>query len=351
MSDAIDGAVFEETMPAVEPADAFAGEAAPEILVERGDELRLRDFFALRLWPVALIPLLFTAFTSNLTAVRVADAISPLGRGAIYEDLFFQPPSIPLLARHLLPFGLPLTTETGYGYGLTNILQSNMLIGLGALLIGILLASAVTRRTNDAIYVAGPYFVYSAVSIALLWKDGKYFQGLTDAFPAVLGALLAPLLVGLIAKVIGTAMRNQGWLEADGGMYLQADEPALSAANISGGLSSVRSATAVNEDQLEDSTERITVAEAIGDSSQDTPVLLRHVALAKACPFCGNPKITPKTQSCGRCHRNIKLAIEHDDQPCPHCGGALVTGAEFCHHCTMWLKAAGEPVLDDLGVA
>src|SRR5687767_6063904 len=116
MSDVIGGTVF-EAAPAAEMVDAFAGEAAPEILVEAGDELRLRDFFAPRLWGAALIPLLFTAFTSNLTAVRVSDAISPLGRGAVYEDLFFQAPSIPLLARHLLPFGLPLTTETGYGYG------------------------------------------------------------------------------------------------------------------------------------------------------------------------------------------------------------------------------------------
>lgn len=320
MSDVLEGMAFAEApnaAPEAAPA-VVSAEITPEIIVESGGEgeLRLRDFFAPRLWAAAFIPLIFTAITSNMTVVRVSDAISPLGRGTPYEDLFFQPPTIPLLARHLLPFGLPLTTETGYGYGTTNILESNFLVGVLALLIGALLVSAVTRRTNDAIYVAGPYFIYSAISIGLLWNLGKYFQTLTDIFPGLLAALLIPLLVGLAAKIIGVWMRNQGWLEADLERF---ETPAYE--TVAAGSKPASSLA----------------ASGVGDNE---PHALRHVTHAMACPFCGNPKIAHENpHSCSRCHRNIGLAVEHAELPCPNCGEALVTGAEFCHHCTMWLKS------------
>jgi hypothetical protein len=329
---------FTEATIAAPEAAGGAVEIAPEILVEGEGELRLRDFFAPRLWAAALIPLIFTAITSNMTAVRVSDAISPLGRGTPYEDLFFQPAAIPLLGRHLLPFGLPLTTATGYGYGTTNILQSNMFVGVLALLIGALLVSAVTRRTNDAIHVAGPYFVYSALCIGLLWNAGKYFQNLTDIFPALLAALLLPMLIGLVAKIIGAWMRNQGWLEADMEFGSAGASPVYLGASAAGQFSELGRA------DLKDG--------AAADGGNFTggapalPVSLRHVTQAMACPFCGNPKIAHvNPHSCSRCHRNIGLAVEHDETPCPNCSEALVKGAEFCHHCTMWLKAYDEPEL------
>jgi vacuolar-type H+-ATPase subunit I/STV1 len=325
MSDVIDGVVYED---APELSEASAAEPAPEILVEGGDELRLLDFFAPRLWGAALIPLLFTAVTSTLTAVRVGDAISPFGGGTAYEDLYFQAPSIPLLARHLLPFGLPLTTDTGMGYGLTNVLQSNMLLGLGALLIGALLVAAVTRRTNDAIYAAGPYFVYSLLSILLLSRGGKYFQTATDTFPALLGALLAPLLVGLLAKLIAAAMRNAGWLEADMGY-------AMESVVLDVGAKPASPETPIDSTYAGEA--------GFATTLEGSPVTLHHVTQALACPFCGNPKIPHvNPHACGRCHRNIGLALEHPELPCMHCGGALVQGAEFCHHCSKWLH--GEPL-------
>jgi vacuolar-type H+-ATPase subunit I/STV1 len=330
VSDVLKGLAVTEASPAAPEAAASGAEIAPEIIVEGEGELRLRDFFAPRLWAAALIPLGFTAITSNMTMVRVSDAISPLGRGTPYEDLFFQAPTIPLLGRHLLPFGLPLTTPTGYGYGTTNILQSNMLVGVLALLIGALLVSAVTRRTNDAIHVAGPYFVYSALCIGLLWNAGKYFQNLTDIFPALLAALLVPMLIGLVAKIIGVWMRNQGWLEADD----------FATEELAGAGASTRPGDYAD-----------TVGRGLGPAPSEAgetqePLVLRHVSFAKACPFCGNPKITQKSpHACGRCHRNIGLAVEHDELPCPNCSEALVKGAEFCHHCTMWLKAYDEPGL------
>ena len=323
MSDVLEGMAFTEATGAASEAAGSAVEISPEIIVEGEGELRLRDFFAPRLWAAALIPLVFTAITSNMTMVRVSDAISPLGRGTPYEDMFFQAPAIPLLGRHLLPFGLPLTTQTGYGYGTTNILQSNMLVGVLALLVGALLVCAVTRRTNDAIHVAGPYFVYSAVCIGLLWNAGKYFQTLTDAFPALLAALLIPMLVGFIAKIIGAWMRNQGWLEADDFASTMTPEE------------QAKAAPAEHDGRTEQ-----------GEHPAASPVSLRHVTRAMACPFCGNPKIAHDSpHSCARCHRNIGLAVEHDELPCPNCEGALVKGAEFCHHCTMWLKAYDEPAM------
>ncbi len=338
MSDELEGVVLEDSAQPDETADEFAGESATEILVEGGDELRLRDFFAPRLWAAALIPLMFTAVTTNLTSVRVSDGISLLGRGTAYEDMYFQAPSIPLLARNLLPFGLPMTTETGYGYGMTNVLQTNMLVGLLALLVGALLVSAVTRRTNDAIYVSGPYFIYSVLTILLLSRGGKYFQTATDTFPALLGALLAPMLVGLVAKVIGAAMRNQGWLEADmayaGGTGVAERGGDWLEGRTTGSIQTISATGGVTRD----------------DDHTGGHEALRHVSRALACPFCGNPKITHDApHACGRCHRNIGLAVEHDELPCQHCGGALVTGAEFCHHCSMWLK--GEPLGDELEVA
>jgi len=361
MSDVLDGTAFEEGYPQAEiygleePAsaghDAFpaAMDAAPtpEILVEGEDELRLRDFFALRLWGAAWIPLLFTAVTSTLTAVRVSDAISPLGRGTPYEDLFFQAPTIPLAARWLLPFGLPLTTPTGYGYGQTTILMSSMLIGVVALLIGLLLVAAVTRRTNDAIYAAGPYFIYSCLAIIVLQRGGKYFQTATDVFPALLGALLAPVLIGFVAKFIGAWMRNQGWLEADLNMYRgEEEEPALRPQLVTAPATDAAASTGPVEQGPRGLTE------VIGSDTAPASARLRHVTLAKACPFCGNLKIQHENpHACSRCHRNIGLAIEHDELACPHCAEALVTGAEFCHHCTMWLKGYVEPLADELGVA
>jgi vacuolar-type H+-ATPase subunit I/STV1 len=331
VSDVIEGMVFAEAGNVAPEAagGALASETVPEIVVEGEGELRLRDFFAPRLWGAALIPLLFTAITSNMTAVRVSDAISPLSRGTAYEDLFFQPASIPLLARHLLPFGLPFTTDTGFGYTTTSILQSNLLVGVLALLVGALLVSAVTRRTNDAIYVAGPYFAYSCLCIALLWNAGTYFQTLTDLFPALLAALLAPLLVGVVAKIIGAWMRNLGWLEADLEQYA-AENAELSGSAVGDGL--------------------VPTAGAMNGSPTET---LQHVTYAMACPFCGNPKITHAApHSCGRCHRAINLAVEHPEHPCPSCAGALVTGAEFCHHCATWLKGVDEPLLvEELGAA
>jgi predicted RNA-binding Zn-ribbon protein involved in translation (DUF1610 family) len=90
----------------------------------------------------------------------------------------------------------------------------------------------------------------------------------------------------------------------------------------------------------------------IGTDTTPSSAALRHVARAKACPWCGNPKVVENSpRSCSRCHRNIGLAIEHDELPCPSCGEALVSGAEFCHHCTKWLKGYAEPAGEELGVA
>src|SRR6185436_7253489 len=101
-----------------------------------------------------------------------------------------------------------------------------------------------------------PYFVYSVACIALVWKAGRYYQTLTDVFPALLGALLAPFLIGLLAKFVGVWMRNQGCLEAD-----------------------LERAVVTGDDVLAESTPRMQPTGAVGPES-DTPHTLKHVTFA-----------------------------------------------------------------------
>jgi hypothetical protein len=300
--------------------DAFPADAepnvVPEILVEAGpDELRASQFFAPRLWLAALIPLLFVAITSYITAVRVADGVSLTGGGVIYEDMFFQPPAIGFLGRSLLPFGVTMASDIGFGYSYSYVLQTSFILGALALLVGLLCAVAVTRRSNDAIYVAGPYLTYSALLTWLLYRDGHYFQNVSDLFPAVLGGLLLPVGLGITAKVAAVYLRNIGWMEVDGGLtYTVADDDVMYGAPGMG-----------------------------GDAAAGEAPAWRHVAHALACPFCGNQKIAHDHPStCNRCHRNIGLALEMENGAhCSACDGVLVKDAAFCHHCGHWLH--GEP--------
>jgi vacuolar-type H+-ATPase subunit I/STV1 len=258
----------------------------------------------------------------------VSDAVSPLGRGVIYEDLFFQPPAIPLVARFLLPFGLPMTADSGYGYGLSYVLGSSFIVGALALLVGALFVAAVTRRSNDAVAFTGPYMVYGLLAALWLSRGDRYFQSIGELFPILLGALLMPMLVGVCAKLIAVTLRNQGWLEIDAPAEGSSQFEALHLEGLQGEGAPAGGGLELQPAELPH---------------------LQHVTYAAACPFCGNPKIAhDKPRSCGRCHRNIALAIEHTETRCTACDGALVKDASFCHHCARWLK---NDVPDGLEVA
>lgn len=295
--------------PAAEQLDA-----PPEIVVESAG-LRLSEFFAPRLWLAALIPLAFTATLSSLSAVRVGEGVRLHG-GAIYEDVLFTAPGVPLAGWHLLPFGIPMQTELGLGQAYTLLLQTSLLLGLLALFVGLLLAAAVTKRSDDAVYACGPYAVYSLLAAAWVYRSGPYYRELDGAWPLLLGALLAPLLAGTLAKLLAAALRNASLLEVD----LVPTRPIVA-----------RPATAR---ELEPA-----------DEHPDAAAGWKHVTHAVCCPFCGNTRLQhDNPRLCTSCHRNLGILLEVEGHPCcDSCDGILVNGAAFCHHCGTWLKGEEQP--------
>jgi hypothetical protein len=223
------------------------------------------------------------------------------------------------------------------------IMQSDLLLGVLALFLGLLIVPMISKRSNDAIYVCGPYAVYSLIAVLILTAWGPFFHSVEAMFPALLGVVLVPVLVAMLAKVSAVAMRNSGVLEMDEGLALAPETYDVHIA-----AAEVAAATGLPLEQVSQQTS----AEDHSAASKAAEALA--IAEALVCPFCGNPNIQhDHPKSCPACHHNLQLVFElPDGARCPDCEGILVRDAAFCHHCSKWLKGKpedleGVDLLDD----
>lgn len=321
----------QEDRPASVPSGQIdAEDAGLAVEIDSGNhDLRLSHFFKPAMWGLAWIPLLLTGLLSYSFIVRACDSVTlwPYTQPA-YVDAFGHAPPVGLIGRHLLPTGMPQMVSAAFGQDSSLvIIQGDMLMGIASLLAGMLIVVMITRRSNDAIYVCGPYALYSFIAVAILSINGPLFDGLAGLFPALLGGLIMPLLVGTGAKIVAIAMRNAGVFEID------QEEPAFENLEY-----------ALKADNLASSAAAPGGAVIPGSDSTLSPAMqsadAKPIELALVCPFCGNPNIQhehPKV--CNACHHNLRLVFEwKSGARCSGCDGILVRDSVFCHHCGKWQK-------------
>ncbi|MCC7477930.1 zinc ribbon domain-containing protein [bacterium] len=305
-------------------AEIPASEREPDIVVDSGaGDLALGQFFRPAMWALAWIPLLLTGMLSFAFEIRSGDSISPWPYSEpAYVDAFGHLPPVGLIGRHLLPTGMPQSVASTANFGqdqATVIVQGDLWIGIASLLLGFLIVVMITRRSNDAVYVCGPYAVYSLVAVLMLSLTGPLFDGLAGLFPALLGGLIVPLLVATAAKIAAIAMRNAGIFEIDQEMPVFENlEYSLPLATSGGAAASLAS------------------GDSAAQNSEHMPI--EH---ALVCPFCGNPNIQhEQPKMCNACHHNLRLVFEWRSGPrCSDCDGILVRDSVFCHHCGKWQKS------------
>lgn len=345
---AVNAVASESTAPL--PADdlnnseMLAADSGLAVEIDSGNhDLRLSQFFRPAMWGLAWIPLLLTGLLSFSFVIRASDSVTlwPYSQPA-YVDVYGQSPPVGLIGRHLLPTGMPQMVSAAYGQDSSAvIIHGDMLMGIATLLAGLLIVVMITRRSNDAIYVCGPYAVYSFIAIGMLTLNGPLFDGPAGLFPALLGALIMPLLVGTIAKIVAIAMRNAGVFEID------QEEPvfenleyALKADNLASAAAASGPAGALSMAPQ--------AGPALGSISADAA----PIEYAQVCPFCGNPNIQhehPKV--CNACHHNLGLVFENrNGAHCSDCDGILVRDSVFCHHCGKWQKDQESAVESEDGV-
>lgn len=333
--------------PAAEGAAALASQPEPEILGAPGG-LSLADFFAPRMWLLTLAPVAVTMFVAQLSAVRFADRLLLWG-GAVYEDSFFQPAGIGWYAAHLLPFGVPMSLDVGFGQQyMTIMLQTSPIAGALALLAGFLLVIAYTKDSNDGVFACGPYAVYSLLAVLLTWRTGPFYDidlrsgDLSALFQVLLGCLLAPILAATLAKIVAVGMRNAGMFDIDEEARSFDDEPLLAstratvAPSPAAPLRKGRRRKGAAEASLFVEPDRPT-PDAVEAAPDRTPV-----GRAVVCPWCGSHRANPdKPGPCPSCHKNVALAFEWSNgKQCFSCHGILLRDSAFCHHCGKWQQAA-----------
>ncbi len=302
----------------------------PDVVVDSGsNDLALGQFFRPAMWGLAWIPILLTGLLSYAFLVRATESVTlwPYSQPAYVDALGHLPP-VGMIGRHLLPTGMPQSVASSASFGQeqsTIIIQGDLLMGIFSLLVGFMFVVMITRRSNDALYVCGPYAVYSLIAVALLSTNGPLFDGLAGLFPALLGSIVLPLLVATGAKIAAIAMRNAGVFDIDQDQTafenldfnLKTDSPATGSVALAGQPGEPRLAA-----QL-----------------QGTDAMpIEH---AQVCPFCGNPNIQhEQPRMCNACHHNLQLVFEWRTGPrCSDCDGILVRDAVFCHHCGKWQKS------------
>lgn len=317
----------------------------PEILHSSGG-LSFADFFAGRMWLLALAPIVVTMFVAQLSAVRFAGQLLPWG-GTVYEDSFFQPAGISWFAAHLLPFGIPMSLDVGFGQQyMTIMLQTSPIAGVLALIAGFLLVIAYTKNSNDGVYACGPYAVYSLAAVLVTWRTGPFYDidlrsgELGALFQILLGCLLAPMLAATLAKLVAVGMRNAGMFDIDEDALSFEDEPLLASAPASASSAAAAPARKGRRRKAAAGDGLFTTPEAVQAASPESAAVVRAVV----CPWCGSHRANPdKPGPCPSCHKNVALAFEWSNGAhCIACQGILVRDSAFCHHCGKWQQAADD---------
>jgi len=338
------------------------------------------------LWLLALIPVML------MTVVTFV--IPPTARmGMLGLNLADMPDQTlgtkMLLHSFLWVFGVGIT-DNSLGVNLTVVVGSSLLMGLLALLLGLVAVGLVTRRSNDGFYAVGPLMVYSLLA-SLMLAAGSHQEGAHLALPWLLFRVALWLLgAGLAAKFVLVLLYYQGLLEIDRDAVQMSplrDDLQLTGflpqrvQTGSGGDVSVRpqgngesewQPAGMQERLAQDAAQRARSAVATADQparltpmaqmvnklgrqlqlftgpSQAMPVAPveddprgKRVTRAVVCPFCGSHRVRHTKQEVRCLQRGCGVVLsafrEKPESPrCQHCENILVKGATYCHHCGAW---------------
>jgi len=338
------------------------------------------------LWLLALIPVMLMTVVTFI--------IPPAARmgmlGVDLADVTAKTSSAKmLLHNYLWVFGVGIT-DNSMGVNLTMVVGSSLLMGLLALLLGLVAVGLVTRRSNDGFYAIGPLMAYSLLA-SLTLAAGSHQEGSHLALPWLLfRAALWLLGAGLAAKFVLVLLYYQGLLEIDrdavqmsplrDDLQLTGFLPQRTQIGSGGDVPAVSEGNGesewvppgVQEKLARDAVQRTKSAVATADqparpapTAQVAAILNRQlqlftgpsqaVAVAPAeddprgkrvtraviCPFCGSHRVRHTRQEVRCLQKGCGVVLsafrEKPENPrCQCCENILIKGATYCHHCGAW---------------
>jgi len=291
-------------------------------------------------------------------ARRMTEAVGDIGQKKF---------SIANVGMHLCSFGpqYSIRMEDGFGAILSSF-QGNLIAGLLALLIGLLIIGLATKDSKDCFYAVGPFLVYSLAAIfwTVVWIAPHNSSYLTNADSIIAQVVIYSLLAGFVAKMLLMSAHNSGLVELTEGAdfsslsnrprgvsrdvaQLRIDHVVLpnslirskSSTVLAGSESQPVQPSSFHED---DAVPLTTMAEEVHQIVKSVVVSL-VLMVAYYCPFCGGAMkrfarpfgVKPWICRNRVCGSNLAPFKESEEKLCSNCKGCLLdaSSAVYCHHC------------------
>lgn len=161
----------------------------------------LKAIFPAQSWKMVLLPIAFTVLSMFISGITVS--CEDTSQHVTATRYFSEGGLGAVVSTILLPYGISMTAD-----GINMNVQSSLVLGALAILLGMLAAIRITKRDDEGLWMIGPYWVLSIVSLLLLLVKSSEVQ----VFPLLAYALGTPVVIAIAAKILARYFAANGWL-------------------------------------------------------------------------------------------------------------------------------------------